>query len=366
MSLKLRKILSEYGPFIVGAIALTVAVALAAVPSFMKHDSSFDLNTLSESSFTPMLETENLPGYTLYIDGTPVAVASSENELLSAVDTVASKLACDEVADADTYSMISTVCCEPGSFDKSDFTSDIVSAVKASSLSVYGVITKNVVAVLDSPTVYMDNTDVVEGKEKVISEGSDGEVDEVYKLYYDDGKLCDSVLVSSVVTVEPSDTIVERGIKLSSERTLTSLSMFIMPYNGGISSEYGRRYLMGGSFHGGVDIAGKVAGMSCYGESIVSAGDGVVVEARYHGDFGNLVVIEHSNGIRTYYAHMSKILVNDGQTVSQGDVIGKIGTTGKSEGPHVHFEVRLPDDNGVYYRVDPKYYIINYSSYLRK
>ena len=62
---------------------------------------------------------------------------------------------------------------------------------------------------------------------------------------------------------------------------------------------------------------------------------------------------------------MSKITVNKGDEVRQGEKIGNIGNTGKVEGPHLHFEVRLPDKNGDYYRVDPKYYIIDYSSYLR-
>lgn len=366
MSFKVRKILTEYGPFAAGAAALAVAVALAAIPSVMDRGEYSPVSLVFEDSCEPGFSEEKLPGCALYIDGKKIAVSSSEDALKNAVEAVATELSVLEAEDADTYELKSDISYESGEFLLSEFTGDVVSAVRSSSLSVYGVVTKNVVAVLDSPTVYRDNADMVEGRELVISEGSDGEIDEVYKLYYDGGKLSGSVLLSSVVTVEPVNTVVERGIKLASDRTLTTLSMFTMPYDGGISSEYGRRYLMGGTFHGGVDIAGKVAGMSCYGEPISSAGDGTVVEARYHGDFGNLVVIEHSNGIRTYYAHMSKILVTEGQTVSQGDVIGQIGSTGKAEGPHVHFEVRLPDDNGVYYRVDPKYYIINYSSYLRK
>lgn len=366
MSLKLRKILTEYGPFAAGAVALIAAVALATVPSAMDRGEYSPVDLVFEESSEPVFSEEKTQGYALYIDGQIVAVSSSEETLKNAVDAVATELSVREAADADTYELKSSVRYESGEFLSSEFTGDVASEVRASSLSVYGVVTKNVVAVLDSPTVYLDNADMLEGKERVISEGSDGEIDEVYKLYYDGGKLSGSVLLSSVVTVEPVNTVVERGIKLSSDKTLTTLAMFIMPYDGGISSEYGRRYLMGGTFHGGVDIAGKVAGMSCYGEPISSAGDGIVVEARFHGDFGNLVVIEHSNGIRTYYAHMSKILVTEGQSVSQGDVIGQIGATGKAEGPHVHFEVRLPDDNGVYYRVNPKYYIIDYSSYFRK
>ncbi len=90
-----------------------------------------------------------------------------------------------------------------------------------------------------------------------------------------------------------------------------------------------------------------------------------MVFAENGGDFGNLVIIEHKNGVRTYYAHQSEILVDEGDTVRQGENIGRIGSTGQSTGPHVHFEVRLPDGNGGYYRTDPKAYIIGYESYYR-
>lgn len=88
-------------------------------------------------------------------------------------------------------------------------------------------------------------------------------------------------------------------------------------------------------FHSGVDIA------SAMGNNIVAADSGVVVLASYNGGYGNCVIINHGGGISTLYGHSSKLLVTVGQSVKKGEVIAKIGSTGISSGPHLHFEVRI-------------------------
>lgn len=365
MNSKSMKKISEYGPLVIGVAAIAAAALLAAVPTAMKRNAVSPASYVVENDYPHAMAMTKRAGCGLYIDGSFVAAAGTAEELEKAVDVVAGELAAAQSAESDTYSVRSTVEYVDGEFLDSELTEDIESAVRASSFSVYGVVTKSITSTLDAATVYVDNTDLTEGREKVLVEGEDGVIDEVYNFYYSDGKLCESVLVSSEVKVEPVSNVIERGVKLSSDKKLTSLAIFIMPYDGGISSEYGTRYLFGDSFHRGLDIAGKIPGASCYGDPVSASGDGVVVEAGYHGGYGNLVVIEHSNGIRTYYAHMSKIVVTAGQTVAQGEQIGNIGATGQADGAHVHFEVKLPDANGVYYNVDPKYYIIDYSTYLR-
>lgn len=89
--------------------------------------------------------------------------------------------------------------------------------------------------------------------------------------------------------------------------------------------------------HNGVDFGGPI------GSSIKAAASGTVTVAReggYNGGYGSYVVISHSNGTQTLYAHMSSVAVSVGQSVSQGQYIGAVGNTGKSTGPHLHFEVR--------------------------
>ena len=98
--------------------------------------------------------------------------------------------------------------------------------------------------------------------------------------------------------------------------------------------------------HSGVDFAGKL------GSDVVSVAAGVVQYSGKRSGYGNLVEVNHGNGYVTRYGHNLKNLVNVGQTVKKGEVIAKMGTTGRSTGPHVHFEVMVNDR-----AVDPKKYI---------
>ena len=103
-----------------------------------------------------------------------------------------------------------------------------------------------------------------------------------------------------------------------------------------VSSGYKWRRFRGvTSFHGAIDIPGRT------GTPIKAAAGGVVILARYYGLAGRTVFIDHGGGMTTLYFHMDKILVDVGQTVITGDQIGTIGTTGRTTGPHVHFETRL-------------------------
>jgi len=106
----------------------------------------------------------------------------------------------------------------------------------------------------------------------------------------------------------------------------------IWPIHGPVTSEFGPRW---GGFHPGIDIAPP------YGTPIAAAKNGVVIYAGPEGGYGNFVLIDHSGGLVTGYAHQSRLAVAQGQTVTQGQVIGYEGSTGDSTGPHLHFEVRI-------------------------
>jgi murein DD-endopeptidase MepM/ murein hydrolase activator NlpD len=112
---------------------------------------------------------------------------------------------------------------------------------------------------------------------------------------------------------------------------------FIHPVDGPITSGFGMRYhpiLHYTKLHTGVDF-----GVG-YGTPIMAAADGVVIFSGTMRGYGNAVVIDHGGGIATLYGHCSALLVSEGQNVSKGTVIGRVGSTGYSTGPHLHFEVR--------------------------
>jgi len=109
-----------------------------------------------------------------------------------------------------------------------------------------------------------------------------------------------------------------------------------MPVNGRVTSGFGSRFhpILGYvRMHAGLDLA------AAYGSPIVAAADGRVVSAGWAGGYGNLVRIAHAGGLQTMYGHMSRIAARSGESVRQGQLIGYVGSTGLSTGPHLHYEV---------------------------
>ena len=112
----------------------------------------------------------------------------------------------------------------------------------------------------------------------------------------------------------------------------------LWPVEGAVRSAFGTRndpFSGEGVFHTGIDLA------AARGTPVHVTADGVITRAGWDGGYGKLVVVDHGNGLETYYAHLSQFLVVPGQEVSRGEVIALSGGTGHSTGPHVHYEVRL-------------------------
>lgn len=118
------------------------------------------------------------------------------------------------------------------------------------------------------------------------------------------------------------------------------------PVSGIISSRFGARSSIRSSAHTGLDIATST------GTPVLAAASGTVTFSGRKGSYGNLLVITHSNGVQTYYGHCSKLYVSAGTTVTQGQTVAAVGSTGNSTGPHLHFEIRV---NGVAY--NPQNYL---------
>ena len=111
-----------------------------------------------------------------------------------------------------------------------------------------------------------------------------------------------------------------------------SASGLVWPVQGKLTSPYGQRW---GRLHAGIDIAAPT------GTPIRAANSGEVIYAGWRGGYGNAVIVDHGDGLATLYGHMSRIGARTGQTVDRGEVIGAVGSTGNSTGPHLHFETRI-------------------------
>lgn len=149
---------------------------------------------------------------------------------------------------------------------------------------------------------------------------------------------------------------IEENIKQAEEEkerqnaiaTINGINLSVLPVNGMITSRYGASSSIRRSTHTGLDIA------CSSGTDIKVVSKGTVTFAEYNGSYGNLVKVDHGNGIETWYAHCSKIYAKVGQEVKAGDVIAAVGSTGNSTGPHLHLEIRI---NGQ--TVNPQNYLYN-------
>ena len=114
----------------------------------------------------------------------------------------------------------------------------------------------------------------------------------------------------------------------------------LWPVIGPITGSFGERidpFNGEGAFHSGVDISCR------YGEPVLAPADGVVTYADYYNGYGRMIQIDHGGGVATRYGHLSGFAVGDGQSVRKGQVIGYVGLSGRSTGPHLHYEVRIHD-----------------------
>jgi len=136
---------------------------------------------------------------------------------------------------------------------------------------------------------------------------------------------------------------------LKKQKSIMASTPSIWPVMGWITSGFGTRmspFTNSREFHAGIDIAARV------GNPVKAPADGVVAEAGYQSSMGNSIRIEHGHGLSTWYGHLSRIAVSPGSSVKRGDVIGYVGTSGRSTGSHLHYGVYI---NSV--AVNPRRYL---------
>ncbi len=195
------------------------------------------------------------------------------------------------------------------------------------------------------PTNYVNSADLWAGQTKVNKAGTNGLKEVTYKVILENGKEVSKEEVNTVVLQEASVQEVLRGTQQMTASRGGGDGQLAWPLRGSITSRYGPR---GSGFHTGIDISGS------RGTPVYSAGNGRVIFAAYSGNYGNLIIIDHGNGLTTKYAHLTAFKVSLAQEVSRGDVVGTVGVTGRTTGNHLHFETNVNSKH-----VDPMRYLGN-------
>lgn len=180
-------------------------------------------------------------------------------------------------------------------------------------------------------TTYVDNPNKYVGSNAVIDSGYDGEKEVTAIVTKVNGQEVSREIINEKVIKEPKNKVVNKGTKpLPAKSATGSFVTPLVSYR--LTSPFGYRW---GSLHQGIDMAAPT------GTPIRAADGGVVKFAGWNGGYGYMIDIDHGKGITTRYAHLSSIGVSVGQRVAQYEEIGRVGSTGRSTGPHLHFEIRF-------------------------
>lgn len=181
-------------------------------------------------------------------------------------------------------------------------------------------------------TIYEKDENMRAGQVQIISPGKNGLKKATFQLTKENGFLAEEQLLEEQVLEQPVSAVAKKGTKVVLGEGTGKFARPVL--SGSISSSFGMRW---GKMHKGIDITGN--------KNIMAADNGIVLYVGDKGDgYGNQIIIDHQNGYRTVYGHLSQILTSKGKVVEKGEKIGIMGSTGDSTGTHLHFEVQR---NGV-------------------
>ena len=180
---------------------------------------------------------------------------------------------------------------------------------------------------------YTDDASMYQGEYKVTSPGVYGKADMTANVTYINGEETEREVVASVTLSQP---VTEQQLRGTKERpTWYPTGSFSWPCTGILTSRFGYRSLLGSTYHSGIDIGNS------YGTSIYASDGGTVTYSGWMSGYGYLIIIDHGNGYQTYYGHNSSLVVSLGQKVHKGQLIARMGSTGRSTGNHCHFGIKL-------------------------
>lgn len=182
-------------------------------------------------------------------------------------------------------------------------------------------------------TRYTKTNAIYAGDRMITTRGVQGQKEIRLFIARKNGEKVEEEILEEEIIFSPTTRVIAQGTKPRPETIATGI--FANPTRGRLTSPFGMRW---GRRHEGIDIAAPI------GTSIIAADGGLVTFAGRRGAYGNLVIVNHENGFQTYYAHCHRFHVKVGDRVHKGQIIATVGNTGRSTGPHLHFEVRK---NGV-------------------
>ena len=191
---------------------------------------------------------------------------------------------------------------------------------------------------------YTDDASMYQGEYKTTSPGVYGKADVTANVTYINGEETEREVVASVTLSQP---VTEQQLRGTKERpTWYPTGSFSWPCSGVLTSRFGNRNLLGSTYHSGIDIGNS------YGTSIYASDGGTVTYSGWMSGYGYLIIIDHGNGYQTYYGHNSSLVASKGEKVHKGQLIARMGSTGRSTGNHCHFGIKL---NGTF--VNPLNYL---------
>jgi murein DD-endopeptidase MepM/ murein hydrolase activator NlpD len=354
------RIITRYVVLLVFSIILVININSIKVSANTNEAlNNIDLNSsrysLSENVFENLFValTGKIDGYEVKLDNKVIGYTSMEDNIASIKDLVLKKVIDEMNINEDSilsFEIGGNIDLQESRFDVGllQTNDELANYIYKLSHEASSKIKLNVKYTSEENIKIQPNTIIIPSDSMYLGEskveyGEIGLKKQVKEVTYENNKLIKTKVVSEEVIKEQVSKKIYRGTKNPYDYGVAFLSS---PTRGGyMTSGYGERW---NSFHKGIDIAGNT------GDDALVAMDGEVIYAQYNdGGYGNLIIVKHEDNMVTYYGHLSDFYVKVGDKVKKGDIIGAIGSTGFSTGPHLHFELRVDNEP-----VDPTNYIV--------
>ena len=299
-----------------------------------------------EDNFIEILESKvdiGLTGYTLSVGNKEVGTLQTPSQIAEILDDIKASFS---KSDDENAQVVSTEILEELHVSKEEVylkdinkKEEVLEYIKTGGKSFETYTTKPLITVVtteelesrvktDYEIEVKEDPNMYDTKKETKVEGVAGENKVVTRQIKHNGKVIEKQIINEEVIKEPINQVIVKGSKKAPKTVPTG--SFLMPTRGRLSSSFGQRW---GRMHQGIDIAKE------HGSDIKAADGGTVSFSGAMGTYGNMIEIDHGNGYKTRYAHCSELLFSQGTKVYKGQIIAKIGSTGRSTGPHLHFEV---------------------------